>query len=410
MNPAAVLDGLRPARATVDLDRLAANYRAIRAAVAVPLMPVVKADAYGHGAAQVGRHLASLGAERLAVAYAEEAVALRAAGVRVPIVVLAGFGQGQGRLLREHALVPVVSTPRTLEWTLQAARGSRAPLPVHVKVDTGMTRLGFAPPQFDEAVSRLAESGHVEVDGVMTHLASADEDESATNRQLDRFDECVARLAKRGIRPRFVHAANSAGLAFVRPSHTLARPGLLLYGVRPRPLCPPISVRPVMAVSADIALVKEVPKGTAVSYGGRWVAPRPSRIATVPLGYADGVPRTDAMREKGQMMVRGRRAPVVGTVCMDLTMVDVTDRPEVVEGDEAVLFGDDPTAWDVADRAGTNAWETLVSVGRARAAGLRSRRTRRRRRVAVRAERRRSAASQRDPPWPSPAVASRRCR
>jgi len=363
MNPAAVLDGLRPARATVDLDRLSGNYRAVQAAVSVPLMPVVKADAYGHGAARVGRHLEGLGAARLAVAFVEEGIALRAAGVRVPVVVLAGFGQGQGKLLLEHALVPVVSTPRTLEWTLQAARGSRAPLPVHVKVDTGMTRLGFAPREFDQATSRLAESGHVEVEGVMTHLASADEDESVTARQLDLFDECVGRLAKRGLRPRFVHAANSAGLAFVRPSHTLARPGLLLYGARPRPLCPPISVRPVMTVSADIALVKDVPAGTAVSYGGRWVAPRPSRIATVPLGYADGVPRTDRMREEGRLLVRGRRTPVVGTICMDLTMLDVTDRPEVVEGDEAVLFGDDPTVWDVADRAGTNAWETLTRVG-----------------------------------------------
>ena len=118
-----------------------------------------------------------------------------------------------------------------------------------------------------------------------------------------------------------------------------------------------------MTVSADIALVKGVAEGTAVSYGGRWVAARPSRIAAVPIGYADGVPRTDAMREKGQMMVRARRSPVAGTVCMDLTMLDVTDRPEVVEGDEAILFGDDPTAWEVAERAGTNAYETLTSVG-----------------------------------------------
>jgi alanine racemase len=363
MSLAAVLDGLRPARATVDLDRLAANFRALQSAVTVPLMPVVKADAYGHGAVQVGRHLLSLGAERLAVAYVEEAIAIRKAGIGAPVVVLAGFGRGQAPLLIEHGLVPVVSTPRTLEWTLEATRASRAPCPVHVKVDTGMTRLGFAPPEFEHAVARLAESGRVEVEGVMTHLASADEDGAAPQRQLDLFDECVARLARRGIRPPLVHAANSAGLAFIRATHTLARPGLLAYGVRPRPLCPPVDVRPVMAVSADIALIKDVAEGTPVSYGGRWVASRPSRIATVPLGYADGVPRTDAMRDNGRMAVRSVRTPVVGTVCMDLTMLDVTDRPEVVEGDEAVLFGDDPTAWDVADRAGTNAWEVLTSVG-----------------------------------------------
>lgn len=363
MNLAAVLDGLRPARATVDLDRLAANFRGVQAASAVPIMPVVKADAYGHGAAQVGRHLEGAGAQRLAVAYVEEGIALRAAGVRVPIVVLAGFGHGQAKLLREHALVPIVSTDRMLEWILEESRPAQPPLRVHVKVDTGMTRLGFSPAAFEEAVARLSDARGVEVEGLMTHLASADEDESVTARQLDLFDACVARVAKRGIRPALIHAANSAGLAFLRPTHTLARPGLLLYGVRPRPLCPPVSVRPVMSVSGDIARIEEVPAGTAVSYGGRWVAPRPSRIATVPLGYADGVPRTDAMRETGAMKIRERRSPVVGTVCMDLTMVDVTDRPEVAEGDEAVLFGDDPTAWDVAERAGTNGWEVLTSVG-----------------------------------------------
>ena len=360
MSLAAVLDGLRPARATIDLDRLAANFRGLQAFSPVPLMPVVKADAYGHGAAHVARHLVAAGAQRLAVAYVEEAVALRVAGVRVPIVVLAGFGRGQVPLLREHALVPIVSTARMLEWILEAGA---PPVTVHVKVDTGMTRLGFAPGAFEEAVARLASAKGVVVEGVMTHLASADEDEAVTRRQLDLFDKCLARLDKRGLRAPLVHACNSAGLAFVRATHTLARPGLLLYGVRPRPLSPEVSVRPVMAVSADIARVLEVPEGTPVSYGGRWVAPRPSRIATVPLGYADGVPRTDRMREDGRMLVRERRTPVVGTVCMDLTMLDVTDRPEVVEGDEAVLFGDDPTAWDVAERAGTNAWEVLTSIG-----------------------------------------------
>jgi alanine racemase len=173
----------------------------------------------------------------------------------------------------------------------------------------------------------------------------------------------VAALAKRGIRPRYVHACNSAGLAFFRETHTLVRPGLLLYGLRPRPLSPEVDVRPVMTVGADIALVKEIAAGTPVSYGGRWVAPRPSRIATVPIGYADGVPRTDRMRDQGQLVVRGRRVPVRGTVCMDLTMVDLTDRPEVVEGDEAVLVGDDPDAWQVAEWAGTNAWEVVTRIG-----------------------------------------------
>jgi alanine racemase len=197
----------------------------------------------------------------------------------------------------------------------------------------------------------------------MTQLACADEDESATTRQLDLFDQVAGRLARRGVRPRWIHAANSAGLAFLRPSHTLARPGLLLYGLRPRPLAPAVDVRPVMTLRAALSFIKEVPTGTAVSYGGRWVAQRPSRIATVPLGYADGVPRTAAMARSGRLSVNGVRAPVAGTVCMDLTMIDVTDDAEIREGDEAVLFGDDPTAWDVAEWAGTNAWDVLTRVG-----------------------------------------------
>ncbi len=354
---------LRPARVRLDLDRLAANYLAVAAAAGRAVMPVVKADAYGHGAARVSRHLVALGAPMLGVAYAEEGMVLRAAGVRAPILVLAGFAPGQVRTLIQHDLTPVVSTPSTLASALQAGKEASKRFAVHVKVDTGMTRLGFTPSAVGEAAARLAESGRVEVEGLMTHLAAADEDAEATRRQLDVFDEAAADLAKRGIRPRWVHAANSAGLAFLRPGHTLVRPGLLLYGVRPRPLAPAIDVKPVMSVSADIEMVQEVAVGTPVSYGGRWVAPRRSRIGTIPFGYADGVPRTDGMRDRGDLLVKNRRVSVAGTVCMDLTMVDLTDHPDAGEGDEAVLFGDDPTAWDVADRAGTNAWEILTSVG-----------------------------------------------
>jgi alanine racemase len=358
-----VLRHLRPARARIDLGRLAENYRALQGLVPAPLMPVVKADAYGHGASAVARRLVSEGAPMLAVAYVEEAVALREAGLQVPIVVLAAFGPGQERVVRQHQLTPVVSTPRTLEAVLGPAREGRRPLAVHLKVDTGMSRLGFSGDAFVEAAGRLVESTAVTLEGVMTHLASADEDKDVTARQLDRFDAAVAALQQRGITPRYVHACNSAGLAFFRKTHTLVRPGLLLYGLRPRPLSPDVEVRPVMTVSADIALVKDVAAGTPVSYGGRWVAPKASRIGTIPIGYADGVPRTTGMRDHGQFVVGGGRVPVRGTVCMDLTMVDLTDRPEAKEGDEAFLLGDQPGAWEVAEWAGTNAWEVVTGIG-----------------------------------------------
>lgn len=349
----------RPARARIDLDRLAGNYRALGASVAAPLMPVVKADAYGHGAARVAGTLEALGAPMLAVAYVEEGVALRQAGVRRPVVVLAGFSAAQVPLLAEHALTPVVSAPAMADALLAAAR---RPSAAHVKVDTGMSRLGFPPGAFVEAAVRLAGAG-IAIEGAMTHLACADEDAGVTRGQLDRFDEAVGALHARGLRPPWVHACNSAGLSFFRPTHTLARPGLLLYGVRPRPLSPEIAVRPVMQVSADVAMVREVATGAAVSYGGRWVARRPSRVATIPLGYADGVPRTDGMRERGRFRIAGGSAPVAGTVCMDLTMADVTDLDEVRAGDEALLFGDDPDAWELADLAGTTAWQVLTAVG-----------------------------------------------
>jgi len=354
-----VLLGLRPARARIDLDRLAANYAAVAEYAQVPLMPVVKADAYGHGAPAVARRLVREGAALLAVAYPEEGAELRAARIDVPLVVLAGFAPAQVPLLVRDRLTPIVSTAEQLEALLAAAE--RPPV-AHVKVDTGMSRLGFTAEAFLEASQRLADAG-VEVAGAMTHLASADESSGTTAYQLDRFDAALDGLDRRGLRPRFVHAVNSAGLGAIRPRHTLARPGLLLYGLKTRPLSPDLEVRPVMTVSADISLVKDLPAGTPVSYGGRFTTSRPSRIATVPLGYADGVPRTAAMGERGSLAVRGRRARVAGTVCMDLTMLDVTDDGAVREGDEAVLFGDEPTAWDVADWAGTTAWHVLTSVG-----------------------------------------------
>ena len=353
------LDRLRAARARIDLDRLRANFDAIEAAARRPVMPVVKADAYGHGATTVARALVERGAARVAVAYAEEGAALRRSGIEVPIVVLAGFAPGQVALLAEHGLTPVVSTPQTLEAV--AAAGRAVPR-AHVKVDTGMSRLGFTMGALVEAGLRLQAAG-IEVEGVMTHLAAADEDARVTERQLDRFDEAVAALAARGVKPPLVHAANSGGLAFVRPTHTLVRPGLLVYGVKPRPLSPAIDVKPVMQVSADVALVKNVAPGTAVSYGGRWVARRPSRIATIPIGYADGVPRTDRMRDNGAFRIADGRVPVAGTVCMDLTMADVTARPDVDAGTEAILLGDDPDAWELATLAGTTSWEILTSVG-----------------------------------------------
>jgi len=355
---ASALRKLRPVQARVDLSRLEANYAALAAVSSVPLMPIVKADGYGHGAKWIARCLEALGAPLLGVAFPEEGAALRKAGVKIPILILAGFEPDQTVLLLEYELTPVVSSASTERAVLLAARSIGRAIGVHIKVDTGMTRLGFATAQIPAVVDRLLQGGVVEVQGLMTHLSSADEDAAVTIAQLDLFDAVVEDLAQRGVRPRWIHAANSAGMAYMRKTHTLARPGLLLYGLRPRGFEMPVTVKPVMSLVGHLGPVRTVPFGTRVSYGGAWTALRTSRIATIPMGYADGVPRL-----QGRLQVRGNRVPLAGRVCMDLLMADITDYPEVAEGEEAVVFGDDPTASEVAEWAQTNAWQILVGVG-----------------------------------------------
>jgi alanine racemase len=352
---------LARAEARIDLARLRRNYSNIAAAAARPVMPVVKADAYGHGAARIAREFEALGAPMLAVAYPEEGASLRQAGVRIPILVIAGCRPGEGALFIACDLTPAVSSPATLDGVVLAAR-LKPGLAVHLKVDTGMSRLGFPAEAAMHVADRLAEEGAL-LDGVMTHLGSADEDALATAAQLDRFDRVVSDLAGRGHRPRWVHAANSAGLACLRPSHTLVRPGLLLYGLHPRPHGPAIEVEPVMTLATRVAVVRDVAAGTPVSYGGRWVAERASRIAALSIGYADGVPRTDLMAETGYVTIRGQRARLAGPVCMDFFMADVTELTDAGAGDEAIVFGDAPSAWDLAWRAGTNAWQILTGIG-----------------------------------------------
>lgn len=354
-----------PASARVDLDRIRENFRAIRLhAGPRAVIPVLKANAYGHGAVAVARALEPMGVPLFAVAYVDEAIALRQAGIEAALLVLTGFAPEQVDDLFAFRLTPIVSTPGQVRALCALDPDDRrGTIGVHIKADTGMSRLGFSLREIEPMVHRLEDSGLVEIEGLMTHLASADEDAIATARQLDLFDEAVVRLSALGVRPRLIHAANSAGLAFLRDTHTAVRPGLLLYGVPPRPLSPPIDVKPAMEFRARVARVATIPRGTGVSYGARFVTTEDTRIATLNAGYADGLPRTDAMRERGFARSGEAALPVAGTVCMDLTMLDASDAPDLAEGDEVTLFGDAPTAWEMATWAGTNAWQVMTAIG-----------------------------------------------
>jgi len=365
------LPGLRPAWAEVDLDAVRANTRAL-AEFAHPaaLLAVVKADGYGHGAAPVARAALDAGATWLGVALVEEGIALRSAGIDAPILVLSEPPPAAAGAVVVHGLTPTVYTASGVEALAKAVAdaGTGVPLSVHLKVDTGMHRVGCALEDAIDLVELIAGRPELELGAVCTHFAVADEpDHPYTGEQAERFDALLAELDATGRRPRIVHAANSAGLlAHDRARYDLVRVGIALYGVPPAPaLAGRVTLRPVLSLRAQVSHVKQLPRGSRVSYGLRYELERDARVATVPIGYADGVPRNLGLAG-GVVLVRGRRAPIAGTVTMDQLMVDAGDVPVEV-GDEVVLLGaqgeDEITAGEWAERLGTIAYEIVTGIG-----------------------------------------------
>ena len=367
---------VRSTVADVDLDAIAHNLKALSdflqaeprpAGASVPgIVAVVKANAYGHGAVPVAKALENAGATMLACADIEEAVALRRAGVGVDILVFGALGVSDVSGIFDHRLIPTISTPsagRALQ-AAAAARGVR--LRYHLKIDTGMNRLGLRYDNLPRTLPELMASENLQIDGLYTHFATADDPESPLmEAQRTRFERVRAQLAADGVRPRLVHAANSAAL--LRDSrvwYDLVRPGLLLYGVVPPPLASTLPLKPALSLHSRLVAVKHIRAGEIVSYGARFVAERPTRIAVVPAGYADGL--DTRLEGRGIALVRGRRAPVVGAVCMDMLMLDITDI-EAYPGDEVVFLGtqghDRIEVREMAGSIGTIPWEILCRLG-----------------------------------------------
>jgi alanine racemase len=365
-------EAVRPTRAEINLANLRHNLRVLQRATKSPIWSVLKADGYGHGGKAVARTLERAGTAGICVALLEEAIELREAGIQAPILVMGGYyGGAWGDLLR-HELVPVVYDPSQVEALADEVRYSGSePVRVHLKVDTGMARLGVTPKDVPAMSRALARHPEIVLEGLMTHLACADSGElESVEHQLDVFDAVTATLRSDGTVPSVRHAANSAAVFECPRSHLDAvRPGLALFGVEPRRGMAP-DLRPAMRVSTEIVALRDLDVGASAGYGATWTARRPSRIATIPLGYADGLSR--ALSNKGHVLVRGRRAPIVGTVSMDLTMVDVTDVPGVELRDEVVAIGaqrgvlgsDEITVAEVAAVLGTIPWEVLTNVSR----------------------------------------------
>jgi len=364
---------IRPTRAEVDLAALRRNVAAIKAlAPRAEILAVVKANAYGHGAAVIARALDSEPVKMLGVALIEEGIELRNAGVRAPILVLGGSYEGGYDLLVAHGLTPTVFRPEHLRGLSHAAKRAGVTVDVHLKIDSGMGRIGVLPQELDSFLDLLASFPEIQVDGLLSHFASADlENRDFTLGQLRCFKDVHARMRAKGLRPRWRHLSNSAGvidLPEVRDGLELnmVRPGIMLYGLYPAAwLRTAAALEPVLAWKTAVIHLKRVPAGTPISYGSTWRASRDALIATLPIGYADGYSRLYSNR--AQVLVRGRRAPVVGRVCMDMSMVDVTEVPGVCVGDEVVLLGSQGAeriaAEELAELAQTIHYEVICAVG-----------------------------------------------
>ncbi len=359
----------RPTWLEIDLDAIASNLRLLRQAVGkdVDIMAILKADGYGHGAVQVARTVALHGAQMLGVAAVNEGIVLREQGIRLPILILGYVPAWQVREAVAHDLAIAVFSERVARYADKWARAMGKVARVHIKVDTGMSRLGLLPHEVPGFLDRLRGLPGVRVEGIFTHFANADDPDHPMNRdQLDRFRALLDQLKVSGWMPKYVHAANSAATLYIHESHfNLVRPGLALYGLRPSlKVSPPEGLKPALSFKTHVAQVKWLPKGTCVSYGCRYVTPRDSAIAVLPVGYGDGFRRAPTSWK--EVLVRGRRAPVVGVVCMDMCMIDVTDIPGVREGDEVVLIGrqghDSITVEEVASWLGTVAYEVVAEI------------------------------------------------
>ncbi len=359
----------RPTWAEIDLDALVQNLAVVRRRTDPrPVLAVVKAEAYGHGATRIARTFEEEGVEWLGVALPEEGVELRKAGVRRPIFVLGGFAPPQADLLLTHNLTPAIYRPDQAEALARASsnRGVRAT--AHIKIDSGIGRLGVPAPDLPAFLTALRPwTDRIEIEGVFSHLAVADDPrEPYTTRQIAIFHEAVATIRQAGLNPSVIHLANSAAVIDHQPAWlTLVRPGLILYGYPPSNRMSPVPIRPVLSLRSRIIYIKEVPPGTSIGYGRTFTAERTCRIATLAIGYDDGLPRL--LSNRGHVLLGGRRAPIVGRISMDLTTVDVSHLDNIALGDEAILLGsagEERLGADLlATWAETIPWEILCGIG-----------------------------------------------
>ncbi len=355
---------MRPTWAEINLEAVAHNFRLMKELVgdSVGVLSVVKADAYGHGAVEVSKVLVESGTDMLGVATLEEALELRDYGIEVPILILGGVRPEEVPLVVEHDLTPFLFSIDVAKELERESAKVQKKTAYHLKFDTGMTRLGVMREECEQFLNELSGLDNIFMEGVLTHLATAftDSDENTYN-QISDLNNLVELVKSKGFRPSYLHAANSAAIQkYPESRYNLVRPGIVLYGFGNYL---GLDLKPVMKLKSRIIRLSHVSKGTPVSYGGKFVTKRPSVIATIPVGYADGYTRR--LSSKGMVSIHGALAPVAGDVCMDFIMADVTYIADIKVGDEVVLFGDElVSVIDLAQIAGTISYELLSNIGK----------------------------------------------
>ena len=345
----------------------------------IKILAVVKADAYGHGAVPCAKAALEAGADYLGIGIIQEGIELRQSGITAPIIVLGSIFSHEVEELITHDLSTILCTQELAESISDCAGIKRKIIPVHIKVDTGMGRLGVPRENLPRLAKEVLQLKHLRLEGICTHLSSADEENpDFTKEQLNLFDTCLKNLKKKGLSLPIIHCANTSGLLRFPQSHyDMVRPGIILYGALPSLNLKPVQddlvlekklsgFKPVMAWKTRIIQINSFPKGSPLSYGRTHETNRDSRIATLPLGYADGLQR--CLSNKMEVLVRGKRVPQLGTICMDMCLVDVTDIPGIQAGDEVVLIGTQGdeciTVENMARWSGTISYEILCTVGK----------------------------------------------
>lgn len=367
------MQNIRPVWLEINLDAIAHNVRTIKEIVGrnTQIIAVVKANAYGHGAVEVSQVALENGVAILAVGVVEEGIILRKAGIKAPILICGLTLEDQLEPLLSYNLTPTICDLQILEALSKVAGENGKTVGIHIKIDTGMGRLGISPPKTLNFVKKISKMRNIKIEGIFTHLAATNEKDGIyTKMQFDEYKKALLELEKEGINIPLKHIANSAAILNSSSMYLDAvRPGIILYGLFPSPKSErTVELKPAAEFKTKIIFLKKVSPGKSIGYGRTYITTKPTKVATLPVGYADGYSRL--LSNKGEVLVRGERAPIIGRICMDLCMIDVTHIPQVQIGDEVVLWGRQGSeiiwAEEIAGKIGSIVYEVICMVDKER--------------------------------------------